>query len=131
MLKKDLKTLTRESDLIVIGKAVKIDSQREEKGQIVTYVSVKVDEYVKGKLEQGEIIILVPGGRVGELSMWVSEAAKFTLNETSLLFLVHLRDDLYQVVGGLQGKLTLEKGKVCEYEMPIAAVLDRIRGELQ
>ena len=131
MLKKDLQTLTRESDLIVIGKVVKIDSQIEEKGKIFTYASIKVDEYVKGKPKQGEIVIMVAGGRVGELSMWVSEAVKFTLNQTSLLFLSHLRNNLYRVVGGVQGKLTVEKGMVCEYEMPVAAVLDRIRVELQ
>jgi hypothetical protein len=131
MLRKDLKALTRESDLIVIGRVVNIDSQVEEKGQVFTYVSIKVDEYVKGEPLQEEIVIAVPGGRKGELTMWVSEAAKFRLGETNLLFLSHFRNNLYQVVGGVQGKLTVEKGNVSEYEMTLDEVLDRIRRELQ
>ena len=131
MVKRDLEDLTRESDLIVIGNVVSMDSQQGEKGRISTYVSIKVEEYVKGKPREAEIVIVIPGGTVGELSMWVSEAATFTLNERNLLFLDHLRDNLYQLVGGAQGKLTVEKGRVCEYEMPLAAILDRIREELQ
>ena len=131
MLKMDLKALTRESDLIVIGKVVNIDSQVEEKGETFTYVSINVDECVKGKPLQGEIVIAVPGGTVGELTMWVSEAAKFTLGETNLLFLSHFRNNLYQVVGGVQGKLTVDKGNISEYEMALDEVLDRIRRELQ
>ena len=63
--------------------------------------------------------------------MWVSEAAKFTLGETNLLFLSHFRNNLYQVVGGVQGKLTVDKGNISEYEMALDEVLDRIRRELQ
>lgn len=131
MIKKDVKTLTRESDLIVIGKVINIDSQIKEKGQIFTYVSIKVDQYIKGVSERAEILIVVPGGKVGELGMWVSEAPKFIPNQTNLLFLHHFGSNLYRVVGGIQGKLAVDKGKVAKYEMPLSAVLDEVRRELQ
>jgi hypothetical protein len=79
-----------------------------EDGNIFTYVSVSIEQYVKGAGDK-EVAIKIPGGRVGDIIQLVSDTPSFRIGERMLLF---LKDDFFQVVGWRQGKFAIINRKV-------------------
>jgi hypothetical protein len=108
MEKMEIEELTAQADLIVVGEVKKIESQREEGGGIFTYVTIAVEQSLKGKVVQ-EITLRYLGGEVDEIGLWVSDMPEFQLGEKVKVFLKG--EDIYHIVGAYQGKLTLVAGK--------------------
>jgi len=101
----------KRANTIVMGTVVFTQSQWEEVnggGRIFTYVYIDVEQYIKGF--GGSLIeIKAPGGKVGEITQWVSDTPQFIEGEKVIVF---LRPEFFQVVGWHQGKYTVKDNKV-------------------
>lgn len=104
-----IKTLTSLSTHIVIGKVESIECQQDENGLIWTYVTLSVEQYLKGN-GASAITIRTRGGQVEgvDLAQWVSGEAEFSLDERVKVFLVEY-DPFFFVVRGHEGKFTLNE----------------------
>jgi hypothetical protein len=77
-------------------------------GRIVTDVELTVAETWKGAVPR-TVVVMQPGGEVGELAQYVEGAATFAVGEEVVLFL-EARGTRYTVAGMAQGRLKVERG---------------------
>ena len=92
--------------MIVVGKVTDVKSGWTEPKTIPsTFVSVSIEEGVKGYLTSSEITIEVPGGSDGKVLSIVLGMPEFHKGERVLLFLIRdLHSDKYYLVHGGYGK---------------------------
>ena len=107
----ELEQMVSEAHGIVHGQ---IESQRAAwRGQqIITTVTVRVFECLKGPYQPGELIVIEQlGGRVDNLATIVAGAPVFITGEEVVLFLEPgLDPDRSLVLGMAQGKFTVQRG---------------------
>jgi len=128
MAKAPVAELREKAGTILTGRVMKIRSQwNEEHTYIYTFVTISVEEYIKGA-GQKEIVLKIPGGEAGGIRQVVSDAPQFKLNERAVLFMHPWRGD---VLAGFQGKFTVKNGTVLENRMPFEAFVDAIRGGIE
>lgn len=126
-----LERKTGESDLIIIGRVIEVKTAWDEtKSLIYTFVSLSVEENIKGYSPNKDVTIKIPGGIIeGEMGAWVPGMPRFQKGERVLLFL--LRDscsDNFFVANGVHGKyLITEENTVASEEVPLPAFLKEIR----
>lgn len=100
------------SELIVLDQVQNIESKWDEKkAQIWTYVTISVEEYVKGSPPAGSIIVMVPGGTIKEEDIAQSltiPVPGFRSGE-KVLFMLSLLPDrrFYYVVDSPYGKYSI------------------------
>jgi hypothetical protein len=126
----NLKQLTDKAEKIVLGTVTDINSRWEtEAGRklIFTSVTIGIKTYVKG-LGPDIITIKIPGGKVGNITQEVSDIPRFELSEKVLLF---LQEGGLQVVGGHQGKFTIQGSKVMGQNIPVDEFIRQIRAIMQ
>ncbi|SRR5690606_274920 len=103
----NLEELTRASSAIVVGETDAPRSFWNDKGtQILTEVRVRVSESVKGSVGD-EVVITVPGGRVGNTLYEVSDMPVFVEGEEILVFLWEHPSGRQLVTAGVTGKLEI------------------------
>lgn len=108
-LKLDLDSLVANSDRVVIGQVVEMQSFRKD-GRIYTDTTVEIRENWKGDGPE-QVTVRQLGGRVGDMATKVSGLARFKTGEESVLFLESTDDDAPYVVTGLaQGKFRVAVG---------------------
>src|SRR6185436_16142082 len=56
-------------------------------GQIVTDVTVAIDEVLVGDLSTRTVTVRLPGGRIGALDVWAEGTPQFQVGERAVLFL--------------------------------------------
>ena len=106
--------LWRESDTIVVGTVTSITSEGDDH-----FVDVKVERYLKNQLEASSLVIhyrvrtnfemVTPEGTV--VASATSEPKwGFNEGERVYVFLRRVTPDLYEVVGGFQGKYSIVDG---------------------
>ena len=101
--KLSLEQLVQRADLIVQGQVQSVYSQWDEQRRLVfTYVSIRVDEPLKGG-QRESILIRQIGGKFGTIEMSVAGAPQFRSAERALLFLKRQDATTFQVVGMNQG----------------------------
>ncbi len=148
MVKFTMNDLVEKSDTVAIGKVVDIFPSRQVDKPpwiVITDVVIEVERYLYGQPQSKYIAVMVPGGRVEEMVMLVSDQPVFNLGEEVALFLYRLQTevappppegfqpaDYYMSTGALQGKLgyrdgimvTLEGNSVTisEVEQKIASI---------
>jgi len=134
VLKKSIEELATESSLIVKGKVVEKKSYwNNAHNRIWTDITIRVSEYIKGK-GNPVITFRVPGGTVGDTTLYVSDAPRWNVGEEVILFLNP--DFYYPVAGWFQGKYRIE-GDVAvneidaERSIPLREMLSRIRKALK
>jgi hypothetical protein len=99
----NLEQLVQRADLIVQGHVETVYSQWDEERRLVfTYISIRVDEPLKGERRQSVLIRQV-GGTVGTIQMSIAGAPQFKSGEMAIVFLKHQDDRTFQVVGMNQG----------------------------
>ena len=127
LVKVSLEDLSIEASSIVVGEVTNVQFQWEG-GNIFTYVTVSVEQYVKGA-GGTEISVKVPGGTVGDITQWVSDVPSFQIGERMLLF---LKDGFFQIVGWRQGKFTIVNHEVMVENILVdeADFINRVRGIL-
>jgi hypothetical protein len=113
IVQQSLKSLSQKADRIIIGKVKAINSYFDKtSGLIKSRIKIKVKENVKKKVPS-EIEIEVPGGKVGNLALCVSDTPHFTPKQKVLLFLKKKKEK-WRIYGWSQGKFTIEKDFVVE-----------------
>jgi hypothetical protein len=104
--------LTQESTDILYGKCSDIKSEWDNEQNIIyTYITVIPEAFVKGN-QNPEIVITVPGGRVGNIIYEVSEMPVFEPGEEVFTFLWKHPSGKNLVTGGYLGKLKIEKDRI-------------------
>ena len=83
----DLKEITTQADVIVLGTVDSVESGWSDDGRIiVTRATVTVERSLKGG-PRARVVVETPGGRVGDLAMVAAGAPVFHAGERLLLFL--------------------------------------------
>jgi hypothetical protein len=122
-----LEQLAAKADSILVGKVTNITCYQEGKGNIYTLVTLSVEQTIKGE-PVGEVVIRVPGGKVGELEMMVTDTPSFQLGERAVVFL-DKGDGTFTVVGGFQGKFTVDNNNMVGNK-PLTEFIDQIKDVL-
>ncbi len=105
----DVAGLTDGSDAVVRGHVVRVESRwTRDKLRIVTDVEISVDGALKGEPPR-TVVLLQPGGQVGDVGQVVSGLARFQAGEEVLVFLERQGPERYALVGMAQGKLRIER----------------------
>jgi hypothetical protein len=97
------------ADVIVLGQVTRIESHQQDTGAISTYVTVAIDEVLKGLLPGSEVTIRELGGRVGDRMAWMFANPPFQVGERALLFLDQRDDGTLRTFHFFQGKFTIVK----------------------
>ncbi len=109
MRKLSLEELVEYSDWVVTGVITKSKSSwNAERTNIFTHHTISVEEWFRGGNGKEELVIVTAGGKVGFTTQWVENAARFQKGEKVLVFLSRNDDGSGEVVGGFQGKYTIE-----------------------
>jgi hypothetical protein len=104
IVKLDLPQLVRESDSIVQGRIDNVYSQWDAQLKVIfTYVSVHIDDPLKGQPRQS-VLIRQLGGKVGALNMSIPGMPRFNNGDEVIVFLKGNPEGTYHVVGLNQGK---------------------------
>src|SRR5690242_8818972 len=83
---------------IVRGKVLAIESGLDEKQNYVcTYITLKVQEVLKGQITQRKVVIKEPGGEYGSRGTLVFGVPEFSTGENVLLYLDTWRDGSLRV----------------------------------
>jgi hypothetical protein len=100
-----LEDLTRQADIIVLGKCESIYSEwGPERKDIFTYVTITPEQCLKGNECPQKLLIRQLGGRVDNIGLNVPGTPQFHLNEKVLVFLQMTSSSYYHLIGLSQGK---------------------------
>ena len=128
MVEVSLEQLTRDADLIVVGKVESVTSQMIN-GKISSFATILVESKIKGELEpeQSEIVVSFPGGKVGDIGMQVEDSPNYKKDEEVVVFLKKIQGESYFfTVGSSQGKFIIDQGIVLRQNIPLEQFLARI-----
>ena len=100
----------------------------EGEGSIYTLVTLAVEQTIKGETKD-VVNIRVAGGEVNGRKLWVEDAPSFQLGERAVVF-SNKGDATFTVVGGLQGKFTIDENDMVSGNTPLAEFIDQIRDVL-
>jgi hypothetical protein len=104
VLRLDLPDLVSKADNIVQGRVEQIYVEWDAERKLAfTYISINVDDPMKGARRQ-TVLIRQVGGRVGNISMHVAGMPTFSQGEEVILFLNDMHNGTFRVVGMNQGK---------------------------
>ncbi|WP_406661674.1 matrixin family metalloprotease [Methanolobus sp. ZRKC3] len=125
-----LEELTENATIIFTGKVVEITGEwNEDKTQIYTFITISVDEKLKGIIPGENITIKQLGGTTEIISLYTTDAPQFKPDEEVLLF---IRPGFIPFVGMSQGKFTIENDRngnkiVLENGIPLDEFTDRVK----
>jgi hypothetical protein len=128
MLKMSLEELSSGADSIIVGQVLLRKSHwNRDKSDIYTKIVISMEERLKGNVRSDKIVISVPGGKIGDTTVEVTDVADFSVGEKVVIFIHPLTDkqvaedgiDItgddapwFRIHGGFQGKFTVQDGKV-------------------
>jgi len=93
---------------IVKGKVVSVTSAfDDEHKSIYTYITLKVDQVLKGEITSRRIVLREPGGQVGEQGSLVFGVPRFTVGEHVLVYLGTWADGTLRVHQMMMGKFSI------------------------
>src|ERR1700741_320694 len=95
------------ADAVVLGQVTDIESHDDQRGKLSTYITIAIDEALKGDLTQATVTIRELGGQVGGRMGWVFANAEFTVGERVLLFLDQRADGTLRLMHFYLGKLSI------------------------
>jgi galactitol-specific phosphotransferase system IIB component len=105
----EVETMSKNADVIITGKVTQQSaSWNENKTRIYTQATIQVDEYLKGNSNGSSLVVIYPGGEVGDVGEMYSHMPRFENNEDVLVFLK--KDDKssnYKVFNGENGKISV------------------------
>jgi hypothetical protein len=105
------KELTEESSSVLLGTCTRMESYwADGNSKIFTRIRIRGQQYIKGDLG-AEAEITVPGGRIGDVNYEVSDMPVFREGEEVLLFVWSHPTGKQLVIGGTQGKFSIETDK--------------------
>ncbi|MFL6542117.1 MAG: hypothetical protein ACJ8I9_03025 [Chthoniobacterales bacterium] len=102
--------LVQDAELIFQGTVTDVKSQYVGEGgqrHITTYVTVKVEDAVKGDPGASYTLRML-GGTVGDETMEVSDAPKFKVGDRDILFVEHNGTQFIPLVGIMHGRFRVD-----------------------
>ncbi len=129
-----LKSLTKNSEVVLIGKVSKQESKwNENKSRIYTDVTIDVDEYLKGQTGEKYITVSHLGGEVGEVGELYTHMPSFKEEEEMVLFVKRDKNDgKYRVYSSENGKIEIIKNKSSNQRFTASnKKVDDIKKEIQ
>lgn len=106
----DVPALTRGSDLVVRGTVVRVEPRWTSDGRrIMTDSEILVSEVLKGNVTGKTVVVMQPGGVIGDVGQLVHGVAKFSLGDEVVVFL-EKRGERATVVGLAQGRFLVDRG---------------------
>ena len=128
MLEMGVEELATGADAIIAGQVLNRKSHWNRSGtEILTRVDISVQERLKGSPISARIAITVPGGRIGNTTVEVTDVPDFIVGEKVLIFirlvtekqaaadgLVRTGDNTpwFRIHGGFQGKFSIFNDKI-------------------
>ena len=110
--------LARQSEVVAVGKVSSLKCDWSPgKTQILTHVTIDVQECVKGSLTGQQLTVVTPGGEIGEEGELYCGVARFARNEQVLLFAKKMNANQYTVTGGMNGKFTITQDAVTKTKL--------------
>lgn len=115
--------LTEQSSAVLLGTCEQTESYWSEgNSKIFTRVRVHGEQYLKGNLGS-EAEITIPGGRIGNTIYEVTDMPVFRQGEQVLVFLWNHPSGKQLVIGGAQGKFSIEVDKATGKKVAVGAQL--------
>jgi hypothetical protein len=102
--------LCRVSSHVVVGEVTTRTTEWTQDGTLETVVDVAVASVLRGP-PRADVVVVTPGGAVGELRQIVSEAAELALDTRYLLLLHERADGRFVVTGGEAGAFAIPAGE--------------------
>ena len=103
--KMELQQLVTTADSIVQGRVETVEARYEER-MIYTYVSVMVDDPLKGDRRR-TVLLRHMGGTIGAKTVWIPGMPQFKPSEHVIVFLRNRQDGTFDVIGLNQGKFDI------------------------
>jgi hypothetical protein len=95
------------ADAVILGRVTDIESHDTQQGKLHTYITIAIDEVLKGMLAQPSLTIRELGGQVGAFGGWVFANPEFSVGEHVLLFLDQRDDGTLRVLHFYLGKFSV------------------------
>jgi hypothetical protein len=95
------------AEVIVVGQVTRIESHLDDTDNLWTYVTLEIEETLKGALPGPQVTLKERGGRVGDRLAWVFANPQFRLGERALLFLDQHDDGALRTFHLFLGKFTI------------------------
>jgi len=109
MLRIELSELAQTADTVVHGTVRRMESRWSgDRTRIVTDVEIQVSETLKGQAGS-TVVVIQPGGRVGDIGQVVHGLASFTEGEEVVVFLERRGASAFRVTGMAQGKYQVRR----------------------
>lgn len=104
-----LKYLTKNADAIITGKVIQKRSHwNENKSRIFTTATLRVDEYLKGEVQESRVEVVFPGGEIDGVGELYTHFPTLDNNEEVLLFMRKNNGNVqFTIMEGESGKFTL------------------------
>lgn len=100
--------MAQQASVIVVGQIAKLKSAWDKNHQqILTKITLTVDEVLKGNLKKRRITVTQLGGVVDDVEAWIDGNAQFTEGEKVLLFLDRQENGSLRVLHLYQGKFSI------------------------
>ena len=122
-----LEQLAAQADSILVGEVTDVTYYQEGEGNIYTQVTLSAEQTIEGETGM-EVVMRVPGGKVDGLEMMVTGTPSFQLGERGVVFLDKEAEGIFTVVGGFQGKFTIDNNMVGD--KPLTEFIDQIEDVL-
>jgi hypothetical protein len=100
--KMELPELVSTSDHILQGHVASVDTRYQD-GTIYTYITLAVDDPIKGDTRRS-VVVRQLGGRIGAKMLWVPGMPQFKNTDQVVVFLRNRGDGTFDVIGLNQGK---------------------------
>jgi len=115
LIRKDLPTLAKEADTIMIGKVVADlgsgeDASETRLSKVYTDYQINAEKFLKNPQASRDIKVRVAGGKSGDSTVLVEDEAKLTPGERVMLFLSKEKGGRFTVTGFAQGEYELKGG---------------------
>ncbi|HEY0369797.1 MAG TPA: hypothetical protein VGC85_09390 [Chthoniobacterales bacterium] len=114
--------LVANAEVIIQGTVSDVQSQWTGEGaqrHIVTYVTVNVDDAIKGNVGASYTLRML-GGTVGDETMEVSDAPKFKVGDRDILFVENNGTQFIPLVGIMNGRFRLAQDSQTGAEMVLS-----------
>lgn len=109
MLQLDVPELSQNSDTVVHGTVRRVESRWSgDRRRILTDVEIQVTESLKGQ-PGSTVLVIQPGGKMGDLGQTVHGTASFTPGEEVVVFLERKGASAFQLSGMAQGKYQVRR----------------------
>ena len=100
-------TLTLGADAIVSGTVSEIRSAHDDAGAIHTFITLRVDEVLKGYLPSPTVTLRESGGRIGDDERWLYGNPTYTVGESVIVFLAQDHDGFLRTHQMALGKFSV------------------------